>query len=1105
MGAARIRARARTGVILAVLLVLAAGMPAVVPPTGRAAAALPPGFSSTPVFTGLTLPTALAFSPDGKVYVAQKNGLILVYPSASSNNGTTFLNLSSRVFDSYDRGLLGLTVDPRLGNGTGHDFVYVLYAKDAPPGQNPPVWDDDCPTPPGPHTDGCVVSGTLSRIPVKANGTAGAEQILIDNEWCQQFTSHSVGHLAFGPDGYLYVSGGEGASYDNPDWGQFGGSLNGSPTPKNPCGDPPGGVGVANTSPTARGGSLRSQSPRRPAGEARVLNGALLRINPDSAAGVPGNPLYNASAPSSNASRILAYGMRNPFRFTTRPGTSETWLGDVGLGDWEEINRVPTPTPTRAPNFGWPCLENQTHLAGFRDLDMCTALYNDTSDPPTSAYYAYEHYVPVNANDTCGFNDGSAISGLAFYSGTRYPAAYSNALFFGDQARNCLYVMTAGANGLPDPATTKTFIDDSDSPYPVDLEVDPISKDIFFVDIGDGTVNRITYASSNRPPVAAASATPTSGAAPLAVRLNGSASSDPDGDSLTYSWDTDGNGTFGDATGRTPTVTYTNGGTYQARLMVTDPGGLSSISTPVTLTVTTVSGPTNTAPPTITGTPQLGGTLSSSTGTWTGAAPITYARQWQRCTDTPATCSDITGATSPSYSPQLADQGTTLRVLVTATNAGGTSTAVSAAVGPVTAGAGNTPPKPVISSPAAAFTWKAGDTISFSGSATDAQDGTEPASRLSWNIVLGHCTTLGCHQHPLATRSGMSGTIAAPDHMAPSYIEFTLTATDAVGATASVTRRIDPVTVSVEIESDPAGLAVAAGSEQSPPTPFSQSWVVNSQVQLSAPVTQTVGGIAYGFASWSDGRAATHTVNIPNTSWMYAAAYTGICRATTYASSVLADTPSVYWRLGDTGGAAADASGKAQPGTYLGGTAPGQVGALRGDANTAVSLDGSNDAVIRNPISGVSGTALSVDLWLKTPKTTWDAGIVSYATSSSPAEFQLRDPQALAVYVKGRRVNTGVALNDGLWHHLAVTWSSVGGALRVYKDGATAFSGSVRAGASLTAGGALVLGQDRDWVGAAVEAVHGFHGQLDDVALYPSVLTQARVQTHRYAGILARC
>ena len=212
MAAARTRARVRLGAIAVVVLVLAAGLVLAAPSPDRAAAALPPGFTSTTVMSGLTLPTGMAFSPDGKVYVAQKNGIVRVYPSASSNNGSTFINLSSRVFNSYDRGLLGLTVDPRLGNGTGHDFVYVLYAKDAPPGQNPPVWDDDCPTPPGPHTDGCVVSGTLSRIPVNANGSAGSEQILIDNEWCQQFTSHSVGHLAFGPDGYLYVTGGDGAS-----------------------------------------------------------------------------------------------------------------------------------------------------------------------------------------------------------------------------------------------------------------------------------------------------------------------------------------------------------------------------------------------------------------------------------------------------------------------------------------------------------------------------------------------------------------------------------------------------------------------------------------------------------------------------------------------------------------------------------------------------------------------------------------------------------------------------------------------------------------------------------------------------------------------------
>ena len=63
----------------------------------------------------------------------------------------------------------------------------------------------------------------------------GTEQVLIE-DWCQQFPSHSIGTLEFGADGTLYVSGGDGASFNFVDYGQDG-------NPVNPCGDPPGGVG----------------------------------------------------------------------------------------------------------------------------------------------------------------------------------------------------------------------------------------------------------------------------------------------------------------------------------------------------------------------------------------------------------------------------------------------------------------------------------------------------------------------------------------------------------------------------------------------------------------------------------------------------------------------------------------------------------------------------------------------------------------------------------------------------------------------------------------------------------------------------------------------
>lgn len=102
-------------------------------------------------------------------------------------------------------------------------------------------------------------------------------------------------------------------------------------------------------------------------------------------------------------------------------------------------------------------------------------------------------------------------------------------------------------------------------------------------------------------------------------------------------------------------------------------------------------------------------------------------------------------------------------------------------------------------------------------------------------------------------------------------------------------------------------------------------------------------------------------------------------------------------------------------------------------------------------------------------------------------------------------MDTRVAVNDGAWHHLAVTWRSATGALRVYKDGKPAYLGAIAAGTSLVDGGTLVVGQDHDWMGGGAEAVRGYLGQIDEVALYPAVLTQARVQTHRFAGALARC
>ena len=90
---------------------------------------------------------------------------------------------------------------------------------------------------------------------------------------------------------------------------------------------------------TAGRGRRRAAQPvRAPHRRPDTLNGTIIRVDPATGAGVATNPCVASTDP--NKRRVLAYGLRNPFRFTTRPGTNELWIGDVGWDTWEEIDRV---------------------------------------------------------------------------------------------------------------------------------------------------------------------------------------------------------------------------------------------------------------------------------------------------------------------------------------------------------------------------------------------------------------------------------------------------------------------------------------------------------------------------------------------------------------------------------------------------------------------------------------------------------------------------------------------------------------------------------------------------------------------------------------------
>lgn len=540
------------------------------------ASTLPSGFRDSVVLKGLTDPTVMQFASDGRVFVGQKNGVIKVFQSLTDTNPVTFADLSGEVDDYWDRGLLGLALAPDF---PADPYVYVLYAYDAPVGGTAPTWHDACPTPPGPTTDGCSVSTRLSRLQANGNVMTGTEQVLVSG-WCQQFPSHSAGTLLFGRDGMLYVSGGEGANFGPVDYGQYGATYPGDKA--NPCGDPPSAAGTALTPPNAEGGALRAQSVRRTDGPA-TLDGAVLRVDPTTGLGVPGNPFYSSS--DQNAQRIIAYGLRNPFRMTQRPGTDEIWVGDVGWVTWEEINRIVS--PGTASNFGWPCYEGASAQSGYQaaGLNMCSSLYAKPGSV-VAPYYTYNHNDCV-VNYTGCHTGGSSVTGVAFYEGGSYPAEYNGALFFADHSRNEIWAMLPGANGLPDPQNIQSLIRvdaaGNGAGNPVDLKIGP-RGDLFYVDMDGGVIHRITYTSANQQPTAVVHTDHSDGEAPLTVNFDGTGSSDPEGKPLTYSWDLNGDGVFGDATGATARYTYTADGVYHPSLRVTDDQG-SIDTTQVTITV----------------------------------------------------------------------------------------------------------------------------------------------------------------------------------------------------------------------------------------------------------------------------------------------------------------------------------------------------------------------------------------------------------------------------------------------------------------------------------------------------------------------------------------
>ncbi|UPK09256.1 DUF4082 domain-containing protein [Bradyrhizobium sp. 155] len=427
--------------------------------------------------SGLNQPAAMDWTPDGRyMLVAQKDGVVRVVDNGTLRS-TPLIDLSSEVNDFGDRGLLGIAVNP---NFASNHYVYLLYTYDPPEtagqsglaaadqGGNRPcrlvrvtvdpttmianpasevvlvgknsTWaytsrpdansGGDPSIVPSGIVNGTTITAPASQIETGAQDNdpdrAGIQNQNIRDYLATDSDSHSIGAVHFGPDGYLYMTVGDGTSYNFVD-------------PR----------------------AVRVQ-------DIHNLSGKLLRIDPVTGEGAPGNPYYQAGDPNSNQSKVFYYGVRNAYRFSFDPVTNLPVLGDVGWNNWEELNTGPA-----GSNFGWPYFEGPNKTASYQNLSQAITFYNNgnrnnLSDPP-----AVFPILPLSHGAPDGFH---VITAGDFYN--------QNTMFFDDVYNGTIFAATLDANRQ---VAGVQLVDNV--PGVVDMQKGPDGW-VYGADIYDGTIRR---------------------------------------------------------------------------------------------------------------------------------------------------------------------------------------------------------------------------------------------------------------------------------------------------------------------------------------------------------------------------------------------------------------------------------------------------------------------------------------------------------------------------------------------------------------------------------------------------------------------------------------
>ncbi|WP_243745309.1 PQQ-dependent sugar dehydrogenase [Streptomyces hainanensis] len=517
-------------------------------------------------------PMSLAVLPNRSVLHTSRDGTLRI----TDAQGNTSVAGRLSVYSNDEEGLQGVGVDP---NFASNRFVYLYYAPplNTPAGSAPSE---------GAAADFARFQGVnrLSRFTLNADHTLnlGSEVRVLDVAADRGQCCHVGGDIDFDAAGNLYLSTGD----DTNPFASDGYTPIDERANRNPAFDA-----------------------QRSAGNTNDLRGKILRIrvNADGTYSIPAGNLF-APGTANTRPEIYAMGFRNPFRISVDKETGVVYVGDYGpdagtaSATRGPSGKVEFARVTSAGNYGWPyCVgANEPYIDYNFATGASGAAFNCASprnDSPnntglTTLPAARAAWIPYDGGSVPEFGNGSEspMAGPVYNydpnlpSSVKFPQEFDGDFFAMEFGRRWIRNIDVNADGSRGAINTFPWT----GTQVMDAAFGPDGA-LYVLDYGTGWGNgdansalyRIENVTGNQAPIARASATPTSGPAPLAVRFSSAGTSDPDGDALGYSWNF-GNGAT--STSANPTYTYPANGQYTATLTVRDATGLTATaSVPITV------------------------------------------------------------------------------------------------------------------------------------------------------------------------------------------------------------------------------------------------------------------------------------------------------------------------------------------------------------------------------------------------------------------------------------------------------------------------------------------------------------------------------------------